>query len=75
MIGMGDKKEPGLSALILRIKKPGVPEKAEELDPKEMLEMCAKRVLAAISANDADLLVAELPKLIRMLPSPEEGEY
>lgn len=68
MIGMGNEKKIG--ALILGMKMP-VSAKEPEVDPEEMLELCAKRVLAAIQANDAELLIAELPKLLRNLPEPE----
>jgi hypothetical protein len=72
MIGMGnDNKKIG--ALILALKGPEQM-KAPEVDPEEMLELCAKRVLAAIQANDAELLIAELPKLLRNLPEPEYAD-
>lgn len=68
MIGMGpDSKKIG--ALILSLKKPEAPK--PEMDQAEMVELCAKRVLAAIQANDAELLIAELPKLLNNLPQPE----
>ena len=69
MIGMGNDKSK-IGALILSLKKPEVAKPEMEGDD-DLLELCAKRVLAAIQANDAELLIAELPKLLRNLPEPE----
>lgn len=69
MMGMGsDKKKLGGLILALSANKP----EQEESDPyKEMVVMCAQRVMQAIKENDVEMFISELPKLINNLPQPE----
>lgn len=69
MMGMGsDKKKLGGLILALSSNK----EEMEKPDPyKEMVVMCAQRVMQAIKENDVEMFISELPKLINNLPQPE----
>lgn len=68
MIGMGSDKKIG--TLLLAIG--GGLKPKEESDPySDVVKICAERVMEAIKAGDAEMLIKELPKLISVLPSPE----
>lgn len=78
MMGMGSDKKMG--SLLLAIGGGLKAEPKEKSDPyADIVQLCAERVMEAIKAGDAKALIAELPKLIAVLPSPEfesesEGE-
>jgi hypothetical protein len=69
MIGMGSDKKVG--TLLLAIGG-GLKADKEKSDPyRDVVMICAERVMEAIKAGDAEMLIKELPKLMSVLPSPE----
>jgi hypothetical protein len=69
MIGMGSDKKIG--SLLLAIGG-GLKPDAEKSDPyRDVVKICAERVLEAFKSGDAEMLIKELPKLLSVLPSPE----
>lgn len=72
MIGMGSDKKVG--SLLLAISG-GIKSNKEQSDPyRDVVMICAERVMEAIKAGDAEMLIKELPKLLSVLPSPEFEE-
>jgi hypothetical protein len=69
MIGMGSDKKVG--SLLLAIGG-GLKADSKPSDPyRDVVMICAERVIEALKAGDAEMLIKELPKLLSVLPSPE----
>jgi hypothetical protein len=77
MMGMGSDKKVGSLLIALS---GGMKAKEGPKDPySDIVSICAERVIEAFKANDPEMLIKELPKLLAVLPSPEfesedEGE-